>query len=521
MKSRRPNTAFSAHEVKRFMAPAVLAFVLFMVLIAVDGALAEMGTNLWMILYGFGGIICALLYTTVVTRPGFFREDLSWSFSLVSGVTLGLLPYMLPAHLMDLFHILVVLGVIAVTIGSGRKHAVVTLLIALFVSLPGSLQQFAGLRTMLGYVAPFVISVIATETYLRIKNTTQQHIHRLETINRVSRQLMLSLDTAQVLSILNATILDTLEADSYFVGTLRGNNICLDLMYDDGEFFNGAELPLEGTLSGWVIKNQKELFLPDLRDNVQLEGVEVRVIGKEKASLAWIGVPLKASNITGIMAMASYRPNAFDLGDLELLSSLAQHVTLALDNSVRHAQVEEQARLDSLTGVYNHGYFLKKLAEQAETCWSTGSPLSLIMLDIDYFKQYNDTYGHLVGDQILTSLCTIIKRHIKQADAVGRWGGEEFIISLPNATGEQAQQVAKRIGDSMAQLHVEDREHRTLPVPTVSQGIAVFPVEIGEIYPLVDLADRRLYVAKERGRNQIEPNEGHWSKINAEQLEQA
>jgi diguanylate cyclase (GGDEF)-like protein len=416
---------------------------------------------------------------------------------------------------------MVVLGVITVTISLGRLHAGITMLTAFLINLPGNLQQFLVLRSALEYIAPFIISVIAMETYVRIKRTTQQHIHRLETINKVSRQLMLSLDSAQILSILNATILDTLKADSYFVGTLKEDNICLDLMYDEGEFFNGMELPLEGTLSGWVIKNQKELFLPDLREDVQLEGVEVGAIGKEKASLSWIGVPLKATNITGIMAMGSYQPNAFDLGDLELLSSLAQHVTLALDNSVRHAQVEEQARLDSLTGVYNHGSFLKKLAEQAEAAAYNKTPLGLIMLDIDYFKLYNDTYGHLVGDQILTSLCSIIRGHIKQGDAVGRWGGEEFIISLPNATGEQALQVAKRIGDTMAQLRVEDRAHQTIPVPTVSQGIAVFPAEVDEIYRLIDLADRRLYVAKERGRNQIEPNTSRWSEIRTKEKEQA
>ena len=75
--------------------------------------------------------------------------------------------------------------------------------------------------------------------------------------------------------------------------------------------------------------------------------------------------------------------------------------------------MEEQAHLDSLTGVYNHGYFLKKLSEQAEESFSTDTPLSLIMLDIDYFKLYNDTYGHLVGDQILNTLCSAIKQHIK------------------------------------------------------------------------------------------------------------
>jgi diguanylate cyclase (GGDEF)-like protein len=166
-----------------------------------------------------------------------------------------------------------------------------------------------------------------------------------------------------------------------------------------------------------------------------------------------------------------------------------------------------------MTGVYNHGYFLKKLAEQATQSSRTNLPLSLIMLDIDFFKHYNDTHGHLVGDRILKTLCTAIRHHIKQSDAVGRWGGEEFVISLPGATGLQAMQVAERVGQTMASLRVEDREQRTIPVPTVSQGIATYPIEANEIYRLIDLADRRLYVAKVRGRNQIEPDANHWEKF--------
>jgi diguanylate cyclase (GGDEF)-like protein len=198
---------------------------------------------------------------------------------------------------------------------------------------------------------------------------------------------------------------------------------------------------------------------------------------------------------------------------MELLSNLAQHVTLALDNTIRHAQVEEQTRLDSLTDVYNHGYFLKKLAEQAQQAAANHTVLSLIMLDIDFFKQYNDTYGHLVGDKILKILCTAIKHHIKQSDAVGRWGGEEFIISLPGATGPEALKVAERIGQTMALLRVEDRQQATIPVPTVSQGVAEFPLEADEIYRLIDLADRRLYIAKQRGRNQVEPAAVYWGNL--------
>jgi diguanylate cyclase (GGDEF)-like protein len=156
---------------------------------------------------------------------------------------------------------------------------------------------------------------------------------------------------------------------------------------------------------------------------------------------------------------------------------------------------------------------LKKLAEQAQQAATNNTVISLIMLDIDYFKQYNDTYGHLVGDKILKTLCTAIKHHIKQTDMVGRWGGEEFAIALPGATGQEALKVAERVGQTMALLRVEDRLQRTVPVPTVSQGIAIFPTEADEIYRLIDLADRRLYIAKKRGRNQIEPTEDHWESL--------
>jgi diguanylate cyclase (GGDEF)-like protein len=128
------------------------------------------------------------------------------------------------------------------------------------------------------------------------------------------------------------------------------------------------------------------------------------------------------------------------------------------------------------------------------------------MLDVDHFKRYNDSYGHLVGDEVLTTLCSAIKLHIKNVDAVGRWGGEEFVIFLPNASADQTQQVALRIRETMSTLTVFNQEHKAIPVPTVSQGIAIYPMERNDIIGLIDLADQRLYIAKERGRNQIEPD---------------
>lgn len=513
MRARKPSAYFAPQEVRQFILPITVTSILIMFGLIILDVLDGSSINTGLFLYSAIVIGGTFINNLALVRTADFRESYGWLNAILSGIGFGLLPYFLPQYLIEISHLIIPLGVLAVTILSGRRYGYVTLGEILTLNLLYAFVVTDSTVSLLEFGVPFLISIITMEAVLRIKDTTQQHIHRLETINKVSRQIMLSLETEQTLSLLSATIQEALEADTYFVGIIKENEIHLDLFYDDGEYYSGVKIPLEGTLSGWVIKNQRELFLPDLRNNVELDGVDIIVIGKEKTSLSWMGVPLIAANVRGVLALGSYQPNAFDSADMELLSNLAQHITLALDNTIRHAQVEEQARLDSLTGVYNHGYALRKLAEQAEISDLTNTPLSLIMLDIDFFKQYNDTYGHLVGDRILRALCTTIKHHIKQSDAVGRWGGEEFIILLPGATGEQAMQVAERIGQTMAALRVEDREQRTFPVPTVSQGIAVFPMEANEIYRLIDLADRRLYIAKERGRNQIEPDLNHWRNL--------
>jgi diguanylate cyclase (GGDEF)-like protein len=517
MRSGKPTGSFSPHEVQRFIRPITFAAIVLMVGLIIEHFLEEDTLNISLIGYGMIVLAGTIINHIVIPRTADFRVSYGWSNAILSGVGLGLLPYFLPAHLLEITHLLIPIGVLAVAIIAGRPYAYACLLLSLALGLPISLHISAPtgplLQSGLNIGMPFIMSAIITEAVLLIKETAQQNIHRLETINKVSREMMLSLDKEQTLALLDRTIKETLEADTYFIGLLRDNRIHLDLFYDDGQYYNGAQIPLEGTLSGWVIKEQRELFLPDLRRDVDLEGVKTVIIGREKTSLSWMGVPLTATNVRGLISLGSYQPNAFDSADMELLTSLAHHITLALDNTIRHAQVEEQARLDTLTGVYNHGYFLKRLAQQAAYATSAHEKLSLIMLDIDFFKQYNDTYGHLVGDRILKMLCTAIRHHIKQTDVVGRWGGEEFAISLPGAGGPQAVQVAKRICETMSTLQVEDRERKRIPVPTVSQGIAVYPVEADEIYRLIDLADQRLYDAKKRGRNQIEPDVSHWEQI--------
>jgi diguanylate cyclase (GGDEF)-like protein len=358
-----------------------------------------------------------------------------------------------------------------------------------------------------------ILTVVVVELIQNMSNVNAKRTRRLQIINDFARQIASTLEQERVLSIVGTAIQEAIEADTYFLGIITNEN-CIHflLLYDDNQFFPPAEVTLDGTLSGWVIRNQRPLFIPDLRRDVNLEGIKVILTGNNRDSACWMGVPMKAGSIDGVLAVASYTPNAFDRTALELLENLAQHTALALDNANHHAQVEARARLDSLTEVYNHGYIVQALKNALEKAQANDQPLSLIMLDIDYFKQYNDIYGHQTGDDVLVKLTQAIKQHIKSTDSVGRWGGEEFTIVLPDTNGWQAMQVALRLQETLRTLSLHPKNEKTLPFPTISQGIAVFPAEASDSESLIQLADRRLYIAKQRGRNQVEPGVTHWEK---------
>ncbi|MEK6751880.1 MAG: sensor domain-containing diguanylate cyclase [Chloroflexota bacterium] len=456
------------------------------------------------IAYGIAGsLYLGFYYRNYTLSPN--KTTYAWINAVIAGISLGLLPYLIARELDYLTYTLMFMAALATSVISSRGPAYFLILIFSLIHSLNFLNEVMPLNEWITHAGLLIASLITVETIQQLKTISKKQMNRLEIVNEISKQIVSTLDTKQLLALLDAELQNVLEADTYYIGTQNDNQLHMELFYDDGEYFNGTDFTLEGSLSNWVFQNQQPLFLADLRIPIQLDGVNFTLAGKPKASLSWMGVPMKGFHVNGIMVIASYRPNAFDRTDLELLSNIAQRAAFALDNTYHHALVQEQARLDSLTRVYNHGYFIQKLRDQAQICSLEKQPLSLIMLDIDYFKQYNDSYGHAVGDEVLVSLCDTIRQHVKKTDAVGRWGGEEFAISLPNSNGRRAAQVAQRIRETLASIKISNQEHREISAPTVSMGIAVFPNETIDITKLIDIADKRLYIAKERGRDQIEP----------------
>ncbi len=168
---------------------------------------------------------------------------------------------------------------------------------------------------------------------------------------------------------------------------------------------------------------------------------------------------------------------------------------------------EEALRLsytDDLTGIYNHRFFIEQLTLEVERQKRYSTPLALLMIDIDYFKNYNDTNGHLAGDQVLKAVSILIQRGVRQTDIVARYGGEEFSAILINAGREKALEIAERVRRNVADTRFPNESAQPNKHLTVSVGVATFSSSISSLTDLIREADHALYRAKKRGRNRIE-----------------
>ncbi|MFQ5591813.1 MAG: diguanylate cyclase, partial [Phycisphaerae bacterium] len=181
---------------------------------------------------------------------------------------------------------------------------------------------------------------------------------------------------------------------------------------------------------------------------------------------------------------------------------LTARVRVGMRMSTMHEQLRRAAITDGLTGLYNHDHFNRLLEAEVGRSRRYGHPLALIMMDLDYFKAINDTFGHLAGNAALEEVARVLRSCVRDVDSVARFGGEEFVVVLPRAVTPDAVQVAERIRAGLAQsVRIEPLQNH---VVTASFGIADSDdPRVKCAADLVDTADRALYVAKHRGRNQV------------------
>ncbi len=227
--------------------------------------------------------------------------------------------------------------------------------------------------------------------------------------------------------------------------------------------------------------------------------------------------------------MTSTVGTPFDRDETDLVQIIANQVAAAMENARLYDKLEEQATTDGLTGLYNHRFFYDRLNAEVARAQRYGLQLSVLMLDLDDFKRFNDTFGHQAGDRVLAEVALIVRRQLRSGvDIACRYGGEEFAVILPHTPALGAEMVGRRltesviaaigvVGDTSSAKQAGERLRRTIattPFPgresedvthvTVSIGVASYPEHADDVTTLVGSADNALYVAKRRGKNRVE-----------------
>ncbi|MCU1592327.1 MAG: diguanylate cyclase with sensor, partial [Frankiales bacterium] len=215
-----------------------------------------------------------------------------------------------------------------------------------------------------------------------------------------------------------------------------------------------------------------------------------------------IAVPLKSSGtVIGVLDLFDrLDAEAFDERDLATIRTFASQATVAIDNVLLHEEAQRLSITDGLTGLWNYRYFTMTVGKEIERAARFGRPLALLMLDLDLFKNVNDTYGHQRGDAVLVELAARVRGQVRDVDTVARYGGEEVVVILPETDEAGAVQAAERICDAVRRRPFGEPGQHEVDV-TVSVGAAVFPAHGGTSTTLLRRADEALYEAKDAGRD--------------------
>lgn len=223
-----------------------------------------------------------------------------------------------------------------------------------------------------------------------------------------------------------------------------------------------------------------------------------------------VAVPLAfEKNVFGFLMLAtrSEREKHFDFDFASLLSLLGNHISLIIDKIRLFEETKRLSITDGLTGLFNTRYLYNQLDIEIARINRYGGSCSVLLFDIDNFKTLNDTYGHQAGDDVLHDLALILKRVSREADIVVRYGGEEFIIILPNTNKEDALHLAERLRTEVEQnIFLRDRGEGTSI--TVSGGVASCPLNAHDAKLLLTAADKALYAAKASGKNMVADYKG-------------
>lgn len=337
--------------------------------------------------------------------------------------------------------------------------------------------------------------------------TLHQHLRKrlaeLNSLYLISLTLSKTLDLNEILKSFKSLFQKKIKVDHFGIFLLDESLSTLVLHSSFGlskntQLYNSFKFGED--IFGKALELEDIVYVPNVNT-----APEFQFFGGEPKTGSFMVVPilLRKNHPIGVFSLYRHNTNAFNREDRIFFKKVGLEIAKVLDKSLLFQHTKELSITDDLTGLYNRRYFNQRFEREVQRAKRYRRPLSIIMVDIDYFKNYNDINGHLLGDEVLKKVAYLIESNLRKADIIARYGGEEFVILLPEIDKSHADQVAEKLRRTIELKHFPKEQYQPNKNLTISMGLATLPDDSTNSRELIEFADRALYRAKAEGRNRV------------------
>ncbi|MFC1544153.1 diguanylate cyclase [Gemmatimonadota bacterium] len=323
------------------------------------------------------------------------------------------------------------------------------------------------------------------------------HLKELELLNQVTQAIGTIEDMQDLLDTIANKIHEVFETNVVGILLREPGGMRLEVKAAAGdrhEHVGDLDLHLGKGITGAAAKEGKTVYVPDVTRDARYVPADPRI----RSELA---VPLTSEDeVIGILNLESMKVDAFPEEDRRVIEIVATQTAQILGKAMLYDRLATMAITDGLTGLFNHRHFFMRLEAEFKRSVRYSYPLSLIMVDIDFFKEFNDRHGHMQGDHALRQVAELIMHAVRETDVVARYGGEEFTAILPLCHESTALEVAERLRQTVEQAGLGAEDDGGAPL-TVSVGICTAPQHASTYEELVRRADDAMYASKRLGKN--------------------
>lgn len=334
-------------------------------------------------------------------------------------------------------------------------------------------------------------------------STLQKKLTELEILHEVSLSLSDDLDITKTIQNFCSFIHTRFDTTQFSVALTSNKNSQVEfykLHSDNCSISLGDPFNFKQSIFSKINRSQRYLYIDDIS---QWQDVLTPFEKYTHTSLFCIQLTSLQNERIGFISAIRKNNKPFSQDDQELFVKIAESFSRTLEKTLLFQQTKELSITDPLTQLYNRRYFNERFEQEIQRAERYKHNLSVLIMDIDFFKQYNDLFGHLEGDSVLKKIAQVLRSKTRGADLVARFGGEEFVIILPEIDYENARTVGEKLRAEIERTEFKGEEKMPNQCLTISVGFATFPRDAQAPHELLDKADQALYTSKRKGRNII------------------